>query len=401
VKRTRRQPADERGVALILCLLVLSILIILITQFGFSVKVDEKISRNSKDDVKAIFAARGALAYVRAVLREDRKKSKVDSLREDWAGEALQAVRIGDTDVTLKVEDCERRLDLNLLGDPATRPFARNTIAHLCEKLGIDEPAPAEIADRIADYVDPDTDGDYEAGAKNAPLDAPEELFAIKEIPEDVLVGRPAQGEQPERKGLLQFFTVWGAKKININTMPLELAYAILPDKVGQTSLDASARDDAVQKIDAFRTGGDSSSSSNPGTGANGQEEKPGKDFESVQQLGQVVPQIAPALAPRNGGPGPGNNNNNNNNNGGGGAPGPSDAAAKPPASLGEMLTVSAQDYRIEITVAAGVPQAGVGYASASDAAAAAANALERRYEAILRRGKDHFDVLFWREVPR
>src|SRR5437870_11260804 len=90
----------DRGIALILTLLVLSILIIMITQFAWSTKVERTIARNSKDDLKMLFAARGSVALFEAYLRADRAlQTNLDSLREDWAGDPsgyLPAGSIGD-----------------------------------------------------------------------------------------------------------------------------------------------------------------------------------------------------------------------------------------------------------------------------------------------------------------
>jgi type II secretory pathway component PulK len=431
----------ERGIALILSLLLLSILIILVTEFGFSVTVDQKIARNSSDEVKALYAARGSLAYVRAFLRDDRKKTKVDSMREDWDSSQgkLTSVQVGDTAVTLKVEDAERRFNINLAFDDATRPFAKAVLTNLANHLGIGTGggtsgtgtsgtstggttaggtatsgatgmpnvtmAPDEIAERIVDFIAAPKDGKYLAGAKGAPLASVEELLGVPELPPQVLLGVPAQGTQPEYKGLLDYLTVWGSRKININTMTLDLAWAIIPDTAGSQKIDASGKDDAVSKIDDFRTGGQAAQSGGTTSGAtstgstsagtsgvgtttaggmgsgsgSGSSDVPGQDFQTVDQLGQVVTALAPALTPA-----------------GAARPGQQPGAVTPPApatggtkgtaaapttAFRDELAVTSLDFHIDMTVSV--------------------NGTSRRYEAVIRRGTDHFDTLFWREVAQ
>jgi hypothetical protein len=407
-----RGGGKEGGLALILCLLCLTILIIVITQFAYSVKVEEKVSRNSKDDVKALFAARGALAYVRAFLRDDRRKqAAADSLREDWAGEALQAVRVGDSDVRMTVEDADRCLNVNLFADDSTKEFAKGVLERLCTKLEIENGA--EVASRIADWIDPDTEGEYEvAGAKNGPLTHVDELFEIRDIPVEALLGPPAEdgattasnpllsagrrtagatssgAQEGQRAGLLAptaLLTTWGSGKININTAPEDILWAMFPDKVnGKPAFSAEERDEAVRKIIEYRTGGEQAQSG-AGTGAGARstgstgaaaKEKPGKDFEKVEDLGQVVPEAQPLLERQQGPQGGGATDGAT----GGGAAGGADAK-KQPKPFREMIGVAALDYRITMDITRGL--------------------IDTRYEAILRRGNEEFHTLLWREVPR
>jgi general secretion pathway protein K len=387
--RSSERRAQESGLALVLCLLVLTILIILITQFAYSVKVEEKVARNSKDDVKALFAARGALAYVRAFLREDRRKeSPADSLREDWASEKLSAVRVGDAEVHMKVEDCDRALNVNLLADESTKDFAKGVLERLCARLEIDDAA--AVAARIADYIDRDAEGDYETGAKNGPIAHVDELLEIRDIPAEAFFGGPAAratandpNAQPKR-GLFApepLLTAWGSKKININTAPNDLLWAMIPEAVGGKPFTSEQRDQAVQKIVDYRAGTDSSGTgagARTGTG-NATEALPGNDFEKVDDLGRVVPDLAPLLraqaAPAGG------------STGGGDQPGGGDGKAAVKAKpFRDMIGVSALDYRITIDVSVGTTSAA---------------AYQAHYEAILRRGTDAFDTLLWREVPR
>jgi hypothetical protein len=372
---------------------VLSILIILITQFAWSAKVERTIAHNSKDDLKMFFAARGTIAFVRAQLRADRVKSpKFDSLREDWADPSLNSLTIGDVQLTLDLEDCDRFLNVNLLNDPQTKAFAHDTLMNLAKRLQIDNPE--EIVERITDYVDADSDGQYEAGARNLPLFHADELLDMPGLTPDHMLALlgihpPVGSDVQPRKGLLEFLTASGSKKLNINTCPTDL-FASLPfEQYGIANPD---RDSIASALDSYRTGQDSGTGSSTGSstgtstkastasstgGSTGDPNaKPGNDFETIDQIKKVsgLEQLQlPALAPGPGQPA---------------APAqPAQPSATPPGgqapkiSLRRVLDVSALDWRILVD--------------------ANRSGLATRYEIVLRRGVDEFDTLMWREVPR
>ncbi len=380
-----REDRKERGIALILCLLVLAILIVLVAQFTYSVQVEKTIAKNSKDDLKILFASRGAVALVKAHLRADRVKNQVDSLRDDWADEGLRQVRIGDVNIVLTLEDTERFLNVNLLADKETRDLAVEILVRLTARLEIENGE--EIVQRIKDFVDEDSEGNFEAGARNMPLFHADELLGMAGLTpeiEQALAGKPANlAEQTEAKpGILNFLTASGAKKMNPNTIPLDLWHAIIPDTdVSGAAID---RDAALAEVDKFRTGAEESttgtgtgtgSGTGTGTVTSGTTtetgEKPGQDFKTVddvlkiQGLAKLFNQQQAGGAPPAGG------------QPGGGQP----AGQQPPQkiSLRRLLDVNATDFKITI-----------------DANRAE---LRKRYEVILRRGHDRFDVLLWREV--
>ncbi len=382
----------EGGLALVLCLLVLTILIVLVTQFAYGVKVEERIARNSKDDAKAFFAARGALAYVRAWLREDRRaESPADSLREDWASGALSGVKVGDADVFIRIEDCDRALNVNLLAGETTKVFARGALERLCARLRIENAA--EVAGRIADWIDRDAEGDYEiAGARNGPIVHVDELLEIPEIPPEAFFGPPLDASALEagdpaaaaaaaRGGLLSptpYLTAWGSGKINVNTAPEDLLFAILPEeKEPGRPFPPEEREEAVRKILEYRGGASSggaagSAETGAGTGTGGgaggegeEDEPPGKDIARVDELAQIAPELGPLLRAGQPPPGPG---------------GTGDTGAQP-KPFREMVGVAALDFRVALDVTAGP--------------------ISTTYEAILRRGEDAFHTLLWREVPK
>jgi len=391
-ERRRERREGERGIALILAMLVLAILIVLVTQFAWSTQVERTIAKNSRDELKMLMAARGSLAYTRAWLRADRVKGgRADSLREDWAGESNEmperSITIGDVAIRLKIEDTERFLNVNLFNDPAAKTFAVGTLTRLAERLQIEEGA--VLVERIADYLDEDSEGQYEAGARNQPLTHADELLGMRGLTPvdlDALAGRPMDpvtGAEAKR-GLLEFMTAAGKRTLNINTASEDLLWAMLPEKNQQgQEID---RDAAITKITEFRTGATASedgtgtsagtsagASTGAGSAAADANERPGKDFNTVDELQQIegLAGILPPQAGGGGGAGAG---------AGGAAPAGTTGTATAQRSLRQLLGVDAQDFRVTV----GASRAG----------------LTKTYEVVIRRGNDRFDVLIWREKP-
>jgi len=379
----------EDGMALILTLFVLAILLVLVHQFSWSTNVEQTIARNSKDDLKMLFAARGGIAFVKAHLRADRVASpKVDSLREDWADPSLLGTAtVRDVSLEIDLEDCERFLNVNWLAEAATKDFAVEALTRLGTKLGVEDPS--EAVNRIVDFVDADSEGEFEAGARNGPLLHADELLGMPSMTDEVremLLGTPPDPEtgEGERAGMLDFLTTHGSGLVNINTAPLEVLYALLPDQDAQGAEINKA--EALEALNEFRTGAAESetggatgtststsvataaSTSGAAAGGEAEGEKPGSDFEKVEDLAKIQglekvfatqqktqPQPQPASETKQ------------------------QQAQK--RTLRSFLAVESLDFRIGVT--------------------AVRAAMRKRYEIILRRGQEEFTVLLFREVGK
>jgi type II secretory pathway component PulK len=98
---------------------------------------------------------------------------------------------------------------------------AKAQLQRLFQNLGFEG---VENAERIADYIDLDTKGAYEAGARNSkPLNL-QELERIEGLPRAVLFG------DAQHRGILPFLTVWpkeGGVKVNPNTASQEILQSL------------------------------------------------------------------------------------------------------------------------------------------------------------------------------
>src|SRR5687768_4200219 len=95
--------ASERGVALIVTLLVVTLLTVIVVEFTHSTQIDAHLTRNTLNAVQARYLARSAVALAELTLKQDRAaKSKTpperppaESLTDPWA-EPFPATPLGD-----------------------------------------------------------------------------------------------------------------------------------------------------------------------------------------------------------------------------------------------------------------------------------------------------------------
>jgi len=222
VKRTR-----DQGVALLLALLVLVILVIVILQMTASSLHSRTVAENHLSDLQNAYGARAGYARALLFLQADSEDAPdVDTLQERWA--APIDFELGKGRVKVTIVDTERLVNLSqLVNDKGEQvPVVCAQLKRLVKLLGY----ASDIADRIIDYVDADTKGEFEARARNERLYNLEELLRIDGITPDIVYGGVVDG-QP-KKGLRDFVTIWPrmspdgavpAGAVNINTAPTEI----------------------------------------------------------------------------------------------------------------------------------------------------------------------------------
>jgi general secretion pathway protein K len=240
----RRVQTDERGIALLLTLLVTIILAVVVLEFNYLMRVHATLSGNLVDDLRAQAGARAGIEAAKALLLNDaladsKKGLTFDGLDEEWASE----IKMETPPVTASaiVTDEMSKLNLNrLIKRPATEegmesvnPTMVENVKHLFELLELDP----NLVDCIVDWID-ENDLEEPFGAesayyesltppvkcKNGPLDSVEELLLVKGFDAKILYG------DEDKPGLAEFVTVFGDKKglVNINTSPEKVIAAVL-----------------------------------------------------------------------------------------------------------------------------------------------------------------------------
>ena len=235
---------DERGIALLLSLLVTVILAVVVLEFNYLMRVHATLSGNLVDDLKAEAAARGGVEKAKAILMNDllndsQEDVAKDSSDEEWASEI--ATTTDTLETTTVISDEMSKLNLNRLvrravtdaGTESVNIYAVEDVRRLFELLDIDP----NLVYGIVDWIDAnEEEGPYGAEnpyyesleppvqCKNGPLDSLEELLFIEGFDERILYG------EEDVPGLNEYVTICGDEMglININTAPEEVIAAAL-----------------------------------------------------------------------------------------------------------------------------------------------------------------------------
>jgi general secretion pathway protein K len=226
---------NQRGVALILVLLMISIIIAITIQLNRSMRSEVYEAANLSDGIRLRYVAQSGFYAGEALLLID--KNAFDALTEDWAKTEMLTLKseglFDNGSFSLLIEDEGGKISVNRLvsGSGYNAPV-RDLLLRLLTgpDFHLSQERAGEIVNAIKDWIDADdevtgtgAEGGYYAGldrpyaAKNAPLDCIEELLMIKGVTRELFYGT---GDSP---GLLMCLSVFGDGKININTAPKEM----------------------------------------------------------------------------------------------------------------------------------------------------------------------------------
>ena len=70
-----RRQRGEKGMALLLVLVVVALLTSLLTELAFSTLIDLRLTETFRDSTRAYYLARGCVSAGRMILQEDNKKA--------------------------------------------------------------------------------------------------------------------------------------------------------------------------------------------------------------------------------------------------------------------------------------------------------------------------------------
>jgi type II secretory pathway component PulK len=174
--------ANQRGIALVITLLVVALLTITVIEFTYSVQIDQHMARNALSGLQASLLARSGINLGEAFLLHDADYL-MDAFTEDWCPDPSpdgHACRIDETSgqvllpqnmrLRVQIVDEGGKLNLNAVrfrdekewtrwrnsrdGNPATQPHPlvdwKTALEELLSSRGLD---PA-IADQVLDYWD-------------------------------------------------------------------------------------------------------------------------------------------------------------------------------------------------------------------------------------------------------
>jgi len=246
---------NERGVALILVILMMSIITAVTLMLNKASRSEIGEAANLRDGIRAICLSKSGFHMGEALLHED--KNDFDSINEYWAKSDLLSVGsealFESGYFRLSIEDEAGKIPINKLvnGTEYNEEIKDLLILFLTlPEFDLDEQQVRDLVDSIKDWIDVDdvttgfgAEDIYYAGledpykCKNAPLDCIEELLMIRGMTENLYYGTE------NTPGIVNYITLYGKGVININTAPNRVL----------RSLSDEMTDEMVSDMDAFR----------------------------------------------------------------------------------------------------------------------------------------------------
>ena len=160
-------PCRQRGVALIMAVLIVALATILAVNVTFRGMVDQRRSANLFALDQGFEVALGAEAWAADILRKDAQDSQTDHYGEIWA-KSLSALPIDEGVGTVegRIEDMQGRFNLNNLvfSDGTTNETAVKQLERMLGMLDI-EPT---WATAMADWIDSDVQPGFPDGAEDS-----------------------------------------------------------------------------------------------------------------------------------------------------------------------------------------------------------------------------------------
>lgn len=242
-----RDVKNDKGMALIIVLMVVTTLTILVLEFIHSTRINLYISSNIADGLKAFNLAKSGVMVAAGAMLDDIQDSTDDHLEEDWAL-PLPALPGGEGWVTVEIFDESSKLNLNMLVRKSGLPdtVRQEVFRTILTDMQLDP----ELINAVIDWVDEDEEsqlgGDelsaygYQAlpdpyPVKNGPLTSLNELTLINGITDDIY------------NKIKPYVTIYGDVKLNLNTVDEKVLNAYIKVLSGKDDSDAG------EKIIAWR----------------------------------------------------------------------------------------------------------------------------------------------------
>jgi general secretion pathway protein K len=103
---SRRTGGDaERGVALLIALLVTTLLMALVVEFAYGTRVSLRAAINFRDGQRAFYLARSGVSFAGKLLAENLRKGKLQQNLEQREWQVVPIVSGGDTELRIRWED--------------------------------------------------------------------------------------------------------------------------------------------------------------------------------------------------------------------------------------------------------------------------------------------------------
>lgn len=218
-------PRRDRGIALIIVMMVIMVLAVLAGGFAYSMKVETKLARNTSYEGDMEWLGRSGIERGKWILSlpllSPPPESMYTAMNQPWANQnpnstnelyaqaQLKNIDLGIGTVDLTIVDLERKFNLSAVTEANTAILERALTL-----VGADSSDIPTIVDSYLDWIDPDNkthlagaeNSDYLAMkpapyyCKNGFVDDMHELLLIKGMTEQIFWGTKRVGEAPETR---------------------------------------------------------------------------------------------------------------------------------------------------------------------------------------------------------
>lgn len=297
----KKHHQSESGLALLMVTLLLFVMILVVTELVSTSQVQVLISENLTDSQKGFYLEEEAVILAEEILFLDinppelldpveagmtvdqamkhRRQMRSDSYHDYWSSQPYEQ-QFGSSWLKSEIVDEDRKFNINYLVKPESSqpvPLYKGFFEKLLENLELKHTEATDIINNIVDYIDKDTKGKYEDGARNSPLPMIKELLDLKHVNMELFYGKDfPQGEvtteeeledldyefeeeeldeninDPEKNpfdknkksppieewedleikpGFKDLLTVYGDGKININTAPYPILLTLFGEE--------------------------------------------------------------------------------------------------------------------------------------------------------------------------
>jgi general secretion pathway protein K len=243
-----RRLGNQKGIALLVTLLIL-VLVLALAHEVFRIGAQSaQTGAYGRDSIRCILLAEGGTGAARIALRLDARDNQYDTLDEIWSRAALP-ITLGDGEVSVAIEDEERKIDLNRIMLPnGNAPDDRRlaVFQRLLEILAIDR----AVADAVVDWLDNDEDPRVGGAESSYYLGLPNPYRAKNDLFDTVGELRLVRGVTDEiYEKLRPFVTVSSSGMVNINTAPKEVLMSLSAgtDLAEGGAIDAKTADEIIE----------------------------------------------------------------------------------------------------------------------------------------------------------
>lgn len=168
----------NRGMALLLVLVIVALLTSLLTDLAFSTMVDMRLTETFRDSTRAYYLAKGGINAGRMIIQEDR--NRYDSLDEIWSRGVIN-YPVGEGSVTILIKDQDGKLAINgLVKENNPQAIMVDRFYRFLVAMEVDKQAnPAELTAALIDWLDTGDDpyAEIHTDGQSLPVSGAEDIY--------------------------------------------------------------------------------------------------------------------------------------------------------------------------------------------------------------------------------